>query len=231
MIITIDGPIATGKSTIAKTLAREIGYIYFDTGAMYRCLTYGVIKNQVNVEDAQALQEFLNRFNFEIKIKQGEKHYYVDDEDVTQKIRSEEVTSHVSKVSAIKEVREKLVAIQREYSIGVNAVFEGRDMGTVVFPEAPIKIFLTARPEVRAKRRFEELKAKFPLETHDLTVEKTLEEINQRDTYDMNRTISPLIKAEDAYVIDTSDLSVHDIVMLILEYKDSLKTRHHPEGH
>lgn len=225
MIITIDGSIGTGKSTVAKALAKEIGYIYFDTGAMYRCLTYGILKEKINPDNPQELEQFLNHFHFDIRIKQGEKHYLVDNEDVTAKIRGEEVTSYVSKVSAIPKVRETLVAIQRQSAIGVNAVFEGRDMGTVVFPEAQVKIFLTGRPEVRAKRRYDELKAKFPDETKNLTFQQALEEINKRDEYDMHREISPLKKASDALEIDTSDLSVQDIVLLILEYRDSIKTR------
>lgn len=225
MIITIDGPIATGKSTIAKALARELGYIYFDTGAMYRCLTYAILKNHINPDDTAQLANFLNSFRFDIKIKQGEKHYFVDNEDITDKIRKEEVTANVSKISAIKEVREKLVSLQQKCAVGVNAVFEGRDMGTVVFPNAPLKIFLTGRPEVRAKRRYDELKAKFPDETQDLTLQQTLDEISKRDAYDSTREISPLKQAPDAYVVDTSDLSIEDIVMQILEHKDALKTR------
>lgn len=226
MIITIDGPIATGKSTIARTLARELGYIYFDTGAMYRCLTYGILKKGINPDDPAALEEFLKNFVFDIKMKQGEKKYYVENDDVTEKIRGSEVTSHVSKISALKAVRDKLVALQRQHSIGVNAVFEGRDMGTVVFPNAEVKIFLTGRPEVRAKRRLDELRSRFPEETKDLTLEKVQEEINQRDAYDMNRELSPLRQAPDAFVVDTSDMSIADIVFNILEYKDSLKTRY-----
>jgi CMP/dCMP kinase len=225
MIITIDGPIATGKSTIAKALAHEIGFIYFDTGAMYRCLTYAIIKNKINVDNPQELANFLKTFKFEIKVKQGDRFYYVEHEDVTKKIRLHEVTSEVSKISAIGLVREKLVNIQRELAIGVNAVFEGRDMGTVVFPNANVKIFLTGRIEVRAQRRLEELRTKFPEETKDLTLEKTIEEINKRDTYDSQRTISPLKKPEDACVIDTSDLTVDEIIIQILEYRDAMKTR------
>lgn len=228
MIITIDGKIATGKSTIAKKLAEEIGYIYFDTGAMYRCLTYGIIKKNINHSDPEQLAAFLNNFIFDIKIKRGERHYYFEEEEITHKIRLEKVTSLVSHVSSLKSVREKLVALQRELAVGVNAVFEGRDMGTIVFPDAKLKIFLTGSPEVRAKRRFNELKAKFPKETADLTFEKTLEEINQRDALDMNREISPLKKAEDALEVDTSDLTVDEIVLKILEFKDSMKTRIKP---
>lgn len=225
MIITIDGPIATGKSTIAKRLASEIGFIYFDTGAMYRSLTYAILKHNVNIDDPNALAQFLKDFKFEIKIKHGDRYYYVDDEDVTLKIRGQEVTSSVSKVSAIPAVREKLVALQREWAVGVNAVFEGRDMGTVVFPDAQLKIFLTGRPEVRAARRLAELRAKFPAETANLTLEKVLEEINARDTYDSQREISPLKQAEDASIVDTSDLTIDEIILKILEHKDTMKTR------
>lgn len=225
MIITIDGPIATGKSTIARRLAHDIGFIYFDTGAMYRCLTYGTLKNAVNLNDAQALEEFLTNFKFNIKIKHADRLYYVDGEDVSLKIRGPEVTSAVSKVSAVPAVREKLVALQREWAVGVNAVFEGRDMGTIVFPAAELKIFLTGRPDVRASRRFAELRAKFPNDTADLTVQKVLEDIDMRDTYDTQREISPLKKAEDACIVDTSDLTIDEIILKILEFKDSVRTR------
>lgn len=224
MIITIDGPIATGKSTIAKKLAQEIGFIYYDTGAMYRCLTYGILNNHVNFENSEELEKFLKNFTFNVRIKRGERFYFVENEDITNKIRGSEVTSMVSKISAIKEVRDKLVAVQREHAVGVNAVFEGRDMGTVVFPNAQLKIFLTGRHEVRAQRRFEELKKKFPEETKDLTLEQVQKEIDERDYYDSHRDISPLKKAEDAYVVDTSDLTVKEIVEKILEYKVSIKT-------
>jgi CMP/dCMP kinase len=225
MLITIDGPIATGKSTIAKHLAHKIGYIYYDTGAMYRCVTYAILKRKIHLEDAQELTTFLEELNFEIKVKNHERRYYVDAEDVTEQIRGDEVTSHVSKVSAIKSVREKMVALQREHSIGINAVFEGRDMGTVVFPHADVKIFLTGDNRIRAKRRFDELKARFPEETKDLTIEKVLEDLIRRDTYDSTREISPLKRADDALVIDTTDLSVEEIVSKILEHRDSIKTK------
>lgn len=229
MIITIDGPIATGKSTLAKTLAHEIGYIYFDTGAMYRCAAYGITKNNINIDDPQQLKEFLKKFKFEIKIKHGNRRYFVDDEDVTDKIRLRDVTSYVSKIAAKPEVREKLVALQREFSVGVNAVFEGRDMGTVVFPEAQVKIFLAGRPEVRAKRRYDELKAKYPEQTKDLTLEQALEDLNQRDNFDITRENSPLKQASDALVIDTSDLTIDEIIFKILEFKDGMKTRMKPK--
>lgn len=227
MIITIDGPVATGKSTIAKKLAESIGFIFFDTGAMYRALTYGILKHQIDLENTEQVKNFLDQFQFDIKVTRHERHYFVEGEDVTKKIRGEEVTSAVSKVSAVKAIREKLMTIQRELSIGVNAVFEGRDMGTIVFPDAAIKIFLTGRNDVRAKRRYDELVAKFPEEAQDLTLEKCLEEITKRDSYDSSREHSPLKQAEDAFVIDTSDLSVDEVVYKILEHKDTVKTKRH----
>ncbi len=224
MIITIDGPVATGKSTIARKLAEAIGYIFFDTGAMYRALTYGILKNKVDLKNPAALEEYLKKFQLDIRIFQRERHYFVDNEDVTDKIRKDEVTSAVSEVSALKPVRDKLVAVQRELSEGVNAVFEGRDMGTVVFPDASLKVFLTGRDEIRAKRRFDELKAKFPEECKDLTIERCQEEITKRDYYDSHRELAPLFQSKDAFVVDTSDLSIDEIVYKILEHKDSQKT-------
>lgn len=225
MLITIDGPVATGKSTIAKKLAESIGYIFFDTGAMYRTLTYGILKNKVDIHNPEQLQHFLDNFTFDIKVYRRERHYVFESEDVTQKIRTKDVTLAVSEISAIKAVRDKLINFQREFAIGVNAVFEGRDMGTVVFPDASLKIFLTGRDEVRAQRRFDEIKLKYSSEVPNFTFEQCLEEISKRDAYDTNREHSPLTQAPDAYVIDTSDLTVDEIVYKILEYKDSAKTK------
>ncbi|KIA77074.1 Cytidylate kinase [Parachlamydia acanthamoebae] len=224
MIITIDGPIATGKSTIAKTLAEEIGYIYFDTGAMYRCLTYAYLKEKIDLDQPEEVTAFLDRFQFDVKIRHRERFYYVGEEDVTDQIRGSEVTEAVSIVSAVPEVRERLVNIQRELAIGVNAVFEGRDMGTVVFPDAKIKIFLVGDPEIRARRRYEEVRKKYPKDTEGLTLQKVLEDINERDRKDTTRAISPLKQPEGACVIDTSNLTVDEIVFKILEFKDSLRT-------
>lgn len=225
MIITIDGPVATGKSTIAKKLAEAIGFIYFDTGAMYRTLTYGILKHQIHMDHEAQLQEYLKNFDMDIRVIKRERRYFYEGEDISDKIRQDEVTAAVSRVSAHKAVREKLVYLQRELSEGVNAVFEGRDMGTVVFPEAAVKIFLTGRAEVRAKRRFDELMGKYPEEHKDLTLEQCLEEITRRDQFDSTREHSPLCQAKDAYVVDTSDLGTEEIVFRILEYKDTLKAR------
>jgi len=225
MIITIDGPVATGKSSIAKNLAKSIGFIFFDTGAMYRALTYAVLKHGISLENKKELKTFLDNFDFDIKIRLGERRYFVEGEDVTLEIRREKVTKHVSEVAANPMVREKLVGIQRKLSKGVNAVFEGRDMSTVVFPDAELKIFLTGDPKVRAERRYNELIEKFPDMKETLTVEEVQKEIEARDEYDSNRPVSPLKQADDAKVIDTTDLAIDEIVYKILEYRDSEKSK------
>lgn len=225
MIITIDGPVATGKSTIAQLLADQLVFIFFDTGAMYRAVTYGILKNQVDIDSAKELQQFLDEFHFDIKRTQREYFYFIGDEDITKKIRGRAVTESVSRVSANKLVRDYLVEKQRNLSKGINAVFEGRDMGTVVFPEAEVKVFLTGRPEVRARRRHREFLEKNPEEFALLTIEQCLKDILERDRYDSSREVSPLRQAKDAFVVDTSDLTIEEVVFKILEYKDNLTTK------
>ncbi len=224
MIITIDGPVATGKSAVAKKLAEAIGFIFFDTGAVYRTITYGILKKKIDFKNSQELASFLNDFEFDMRVVRRERTYFFEKEDITQKIRGADVTKTVSEIAAIKFVRNKVAIVLKEVSHGVNAVFEGRDMGTVIFPDAPVKIFLTGRPEIRAKRRYEEIKNKYLDQFQDFDLEKCIQEINQRDLYDSTRENSPLRQAEDAYVIDTSDLTIDEVVKEILEYKDSLKT-------
>ena len=222
MIITIDGPTGTGKSTIAKHLAESLGFVFFDTGAMYRCFTYGVIKHHIDLKNAAKLDDFLETFDFDIQVIDGVKHYFFEGEDITNAIRGETVTSFVSEVSAYGPVRDKLVAFQRKLGHAVDAVFEGRDMGTVVFPDAELKIFLTASPEVRAQRRFDELREKYPETTHMLTLDQVLVGLNERDAYDSGREISPLKQAEDAHLVDTSRLGIEAVVAKILEIKELL---------
>lgn len=234
MIITIDGTVATGKSAVAKKLAELIGFIFFDTGAMYRSVTYGILKHGIDIHHPEQLQKFLDPFEMDIRVIQHEKMYFFEDENITHKIRGKEVTLAVSEVSAQKPVRDKLVAIQRSLAEGVNAVFEGRDMGSVVFPKAELKIFLTGRNEVRAKRRFDELRSKYPEDTKDLTLEKCIEEINQRDQSDSMREHSPLYQSDDACVIDTSELTLDEVVDRILEFKDTIITKNNnstPDSH
>jgi cytidylate kinase len=228
MIITIDGPVATGKSTIAKRLAKILGFIHFDTGAMYRAITYGILKEKIDCENEKKIEEFLQRFELSIKLIDGEKHYYLGTEDITNAIRSLEVTALVSKVAAFPSVRKKLVSLQRSLSAGADAVFEGRDLGSVVFPNAEVKIFLTASSEVRALRRYEELLKKFPDEAKKTNLTQMTADINDRDRLDSTRAHSPLVRALDAHLIDTSDLTIDQVVEKILTlvsyYRGGCKT-------
>ncbi len=205
MIITIDGPAGTGKTTVAKKVAEKLGVNYFDTGAMYRAVTFCVLQNKINLEDESALKQLLEGFLFDIK----DKRYYVGSEDVTEAIRTREVTQYVSEVAAKSIVRQHLVNIQRKFGEKKDAVFEGRDIGTVVFPNAEHKFFLTAAPEVRAERRYKELDGK---QSH----KEVLQNILKRDHLDSTREVSPLKQAEDAHLVDTSTLSIDEVIEAIL---------------
>jgi len=216
MIITIDGPSGTGKSTVAKRVADRLGFIYFDTGAMYRAFTWFVLEHAAPLEDRKAIEHLLHTFDFKISEKQGEKHYFVGKEDVTQVIRSRPVTAHVSAVSALKQVRDHLLSVQHHFGKTQNAVFEGRDLGTVVFPHAEIKIFLTADPKVRAERRLNEILAKKPQEA--LSYEQMLQEIMARDAYDSTREVAPLRCPKGALEIDTTRLSIEEVVEKIIAH-------------
>ena len=212
MIITIDGPAGTGKTTIAEKIAGKLDYRYFDTGAMYRAVTYLIINDKINLGNESELETLLKQFQFDIRKDEGNKRYFVEDQDVTTVIRSREVTQHVSEVSAKPIIRAALVEIQRRFGKKGDTVFEGRDMGTVVFPEAELKIFLTARPAVRAERRYLELKDSITQSTQ----EDVLQELLKRDHFDSTREVSPLKQAEDAHLIDTSDLTIEQVVDRIL---------------
>jgi cytidylate kinase len=218
MIITIDGPSGTGKTTVARKVADSLHFIYFDTGAMYRCFTWFVLENNVDLADSKAIEDLLSRFAFNISEKSGEKHYFVGQQNVTEIIRSRPVTSHVSAVSALKEVRSFLLTIQHRFAEKRNVVFEGRDLGTVVFPKAELKIFLTADPQIRAERRLNEILEKQPQEGQNLTREQMLADIQRRDEYDSTRKVAPLRCPPDAFQIDTSHLSIDQVVDLIVKY-------------
>ena len=218
MIITIDGPAGTGKSTVARLLAERIGYTFFDTGAMYRAVTHVLLESKIPFTEKARIEEVLASFDFRIESHDGERHYYVGKKDVSNAIRTPLVTKHVSEVAALLVVREAMVVLQRRFAEGVNAVFEGRDLGTVVFPNAELKIFLSASLEVRAERRFRELLFKRPSEAENLTREQVMQDIMRRDQQDMTRTHSPLKPAEDAKIIDTSHLSIEEVVEEILQY-------------
>lgn len=230
MIITIDGPSGTGKSTVARKIAEKLGVTYFDTGALYRAFTWFLIAHHVNFQDKKTVGEFLKKFHFKIEEKtQGslkEKRYFVNEGDVTEVIRSRLVTSSVSEVSALKEVRTSLLHLQQDFAKKQNTVMEGRDLGTVVFPQADLKIFLTADPSVRAERRLKELLEKHPVDAKGLNREEMLKEITKRDEYDSTREVAPLKCPKDAVVIDTTQLSIEEVVNQIVDLFTQWKRLH-----
>ena len=217
MIIAIDGPSGTGKSTVAKAVAHRLGFVYFDTGAMYRSFAWKSLQEQIAPTDEAGLRRLIDRFRFDIQTdRMGEKHYLVNDVDVTNKIRAQEISNLSSQISIYPFVRQAMVKIQRRFGRKQDVVFEGRDMGTVVFPDAELKIFLTARPGVRAERRYRELLVKFPDLANTLSQEQILREIEERDHKDSSRAISPLRQAKEAILIDTSDLKADEAVDCVL---------------
>ncbi len=208
MIITIDGPAGTGKTTVARRVAEKLGFAFFDTGAMYRSVTYQILKNNIDLGNLEELSSLLDNFKFEICSENNISRYFVDGEDVTDIIRSFEVTNRVSEVSANPAIRQALLRIQREFGQGGDSVFEGRDMGTVVFPKAEVKVFLTARPAVRAERRYLELKEKNALTSE----QEVMQELLERDHFDSTREVAPLKQALDAHLVDTSDLTLEQVI-------------------
>lgn len=229
MIIAIDGPSGTGKSTVAKGVAKRLGFTFFDTGAMYRSVAWQILQEGVNPADQNAVAEMLPRFAFHIKTsKEGERSYFVGTHDVSKEIRSQHISAVASQVATYPEVRQTLVHIQRKFGQETDAVFEGRDMGTVVFPNADLKIFLTAKPAVRAERRYKELRGKFPDLAADLSLDQIQMEIEARDVNDSTRKISPLKQAPDAVLIDTSDLSVEQVIQKIVKLKPKAKKQYAP---
>lgn len=226
MIITIDGPAGSGKSSAAKKLAEYLNFEFFDTGAMYRAVTWYLLEKKVDISNESDLQNHLQNFIFDIREGEAkEKRYFVNDKDVTKLIRLHDVTNKVSEVSAIKIVRLHVVEIQRTFGRKCNAVFEGRDMGTVVFPYADVKFFLSANPKVRAERRFLELSEKFPELAPTYNFESILSDIKRRDEIDSNREISPLKRAEDAYLIDTSKLSLQQVTSKLIKKVERYRKR------
>lgn len=205
MTIAIDGPAGAGKSTIAKLLAEKLNYIYIDTGAMYRAVTYLYLQSKKTFDEG-AISKIAKNINLEIKNIDGKNTIWVDNKNISENIRSSSVTANVSKVAAIGSVREYLVEKQRDLGKNGNVILDGRDIGTVVFPNADLKIFLTASVEIRAKRRFDELKNK------NISYEQLKSEIKQRDKLDSERKVSPLCKADDAITIDSSNLNINQVV-------------------
>ena len=210
--IAIDGPAGAGKSTIAKRVAKEKGFIYVDTGAMYRAMALYLIQNQVDAKDASAIGESCKNADITIQYQDGEQIVLLNGENVNGLIRTEEVGNMASVSSANMEVRKKLVELQQKLAKTADVVMDGRDIGTCVLPDANVKVYLTASSKERANRRYKELTAKG--EVCDLdTIEK---DIIERDNRDMTREISPLRQAEDATLIDSSNMTIDEVVDAIL---------------
>ena len=210
--IAIDGPSGAGKSTVARAVAAELGYVYVDTGAMYRAIGVHVMRNGLRTDEEKEVVSVLNTADVSIGYVDGEQHVFLNGEDVSAEIRLPQASMAASNVSAIPAVRKHLFDLQQEIAAKNNCIMDGRDIGTVVLPHAQVKIFLTASPEVRTKRRFEELKAKGTPVDFDVL----LAEIKQRDYNDSNRAASPLKKAEDAVEIDCSDTDIEQTVRRII---------------
>jgi cytidylate kinase len=207
MVIAIDGPAGAGKSTVAKFLAKKLGFVYLDTGAMYRAIGLKVYENGCAVDDSEGVKRLLDDSTIEIKYIDGVQTVWLDGNDVSKEIRLNHISKMASDVSALPFVREKLVAMQRRMSENGNYILDGRDIGTVVFPNAEIKFFLTASVEERATRRYKELLEKGQSAVYE-TVKK---EIEQRDYNDSHRKTSPLKKADDAIELDTTGLSIEEV--------------------
>ena len=207
--IAIDGPAGAGKSTIAKALAKELGYHYVDTGAIYRTVAYFLDLLGVSPKDVDGVERYIDELTINIEYdEEGKQHMIMNGMDVSDEIRTQDISQKASLVSAHKVVRDVLLDMQRDVAKKHNVIMDGRDIGTVVLPKASVKIFLTASAEVRAKRRTDELLAK----GQKADYRQTLKDIQQRDYQDMNRPIAPLKQAKDAVLLDTSDLDIDGVV-------------------
>ncbi|EFG28383.1 (d)CMP kinase [Fusobacterium periodonticum] len=207
LIVAIDGPAGSGKSTIAKLLAKKYNLTYIDTGAMYRMITLYLLENNIDISDLKEVERVLNTVNLDM---QGDK-FYLDNVDVSTKIREKRINDNVSKVASIKIVRSNLVDLQRKISNNKDVILDGRDVGTVIFPNAQVKIFLIASPEERARRRYNEFLEK----KTEITYDEVLKSIKERDHIDSTRDESPFVKADDAIELDSTNLTIEDVINFI----------------
>ena len=221
MIIAIDGPAATGKSTSAKLVAQKLGYTFLDTGAMYRCVTLSILREDINLADTPKLKALLDKLNIELNQKGVDSVVILNGEDVSSEIRQTEVTNYVSAVSALGLVRNALVQNQRRIANNQDCVVEGRDIGTIVFPDADVKFYLVTNDRVRAERR------QLDLESigEKKSINSLIEEIHKRDKHDSERNHSPLRKAEDAIEIDTTNFTINGQVDFMVNKIKSIINR------
>lgn len=217
-IITIDGPTASGKGTVAERVAKALSFAYLDSGALYRLVALSALRRKIAFEDARGLAEaaLAMRPKFEAD------RVFLEGEDVTEAIRAEEVSVAASRVAAVPEVRQALVALQKSFAKAPGLVADGRDMGTAIFPEAVLKVYLTATPQARAARRYKQLKDKGV----SVTIESLVRNLEERDARDMQREASPLVKASEAMVLDSSELSVDETVERVLAWYRTRKDTH-----
>ena len=217
--ITIDGPAAAGKSSVARQAAQALGYLYIDTGAMYRCLTYKLIRDRIDLNDEMVIKKVMEGSVIHINNDKT----YLDGENVTDEIRSPEVTLEVSKISAYPSVRLAMVEQQREMAKYGSVILDGRDTGSFVLPNAELKIFLTASIEARAKRRFKEMQRKHQ---DVMTLEEVELDLIRRDKYDSSRKLAPLTVPQDARIIDTSTMTIHEAVdSIVMAAKEVMRSR------
>ena len=212
MNIAIDGPAGAGKSTIAKLVADKKGFIYVDTGAMYRSIALYIIENKIDVDNDEAVKKACDNIDISLKHVDGVQHVYLNDKDVSTDIRREDVGNMASKAATKKAVRDRLLNLQRDIAAANDVIMDGRDIGTFVLPNAELKIYLTASVMTRAKRRFDQLTEKG--EKPDM--DKIAGDIEKRDYQDMHREIAPLKQAEDAVYLDTSDMTIDEVVEKII---------------
>ena len=214
--IAIDGPAGAGKSTIAKQAASRLGFIYVDTGAMYRAIALYLLRNEVDPEDEEALKQALKEIKIELKYLDNAQRIILNGEDVSGLIRTEQVSEMASLSSSKAIVRRALLSLQRDIAASNDVIMDGRDIGTVILPDADLKIYLTASVEARARRRFKEDQEK----GFSYTLDEIKRDIQSRDQRDMNREVSPLKKADDAVEIDSSDMTIEEVLAEILRLKE-----------
>lgn len=214
IIIAIDGHSGCGKSTTSRLLAKNLNFKYLDSGAMYRAVTLYFVNKGVSQNDTKKIKDELNNIIIDFKYVEDNQHIFLNDQDVENEIRSDEISNQVSLFSSNSSIRKFLVNKQKTFGINKNIVVEGRDITTVVFPDAEIKVFMTADIQVRAKRRFNEMKSKNP----DITYSDVIKNLEDRDIQDSTRKDSPLMVSDDAFILDTSDLEINDQVDKIINF-------------